>query len=88
MQNIFFCLSEYKYRLPSVTKWHLTAEYCEMFKEVKQRARIKEPKNSSVITHNCDSGESQTLTISLLDGGRGCGREEISTVELHLSGRW
>ena len=59
-----------------------------MFKEVKQRARTEEPKNSSVITHNCDRGESQTLTISLLNGGRGWGREEISTVVLHLSGRW
>jgi len=49
-----------------------------MFKEVKQRARPEEPKNSSVIPHNCDSGESQTLTISLPDGERGCGREEIS----------
>jgi len=49
-----------------------------MFKEAKQRARPEEPKNSSVIAHNCDSGESQTLTISLSDGGMGCGREKIS----------
>jgi hypothetical protein len=77
---IYF-FSEYKYRLPSVTKWRLTTEYCNMFKEVKQRTRPEEPKNSSVIPHNCDIGESQTLTISLPDGGRGCGREEMSNFE-------
>jgi len=49
-----------------------------MFKEVKQRARPGEPKNSSVIPHTCDSGETQRLAISLPDDGRGCGREEIS----------
>jgi hypothetical protein len=65
----------------------MTTEYCGMFKEVKQRARYEEPKSSSVITHNCNSGKSHTLTMLLPDGRRGCGREEISTVELHLSGR-
>jgi len=31
-QNNIYFLFEYKYRLASVTKWDLTAEYCDMFK--------------------------------------------------------